>query len=584
MMKIKSIFRPAAAVCAAVMAFTSCEVETTTVMFEEDHNFSQAGDTVFSMLGIISLAQDVAERNVLLGEVRGDLVSPTQYADDALINLSNFEELEDTSYNRYRDYYAIINNCNFYLSRADSAMERRGERVFLKEYAAVSAYRAWTYLWLAQIYGTVPFYTEPLLSYSDVEQVMNDMSNRKDMEGICSYFIDDLQAYVDTDFPYYGDFSYYESYTINSRYFFLPVRLLLGDLHLWRGSVTGNPSDFAQAAQYYRDYLVMNEYTMGSSDAVQYMASTMQYTDVTDGWSGRFNSLGSGLISVVPLALSNYYGQVGTLSLTMLSELLGSEYLKHLVDNTYYCYVAFTMENSEEYMSRYALVADTMYYGTRSNPQYLSYITVTGTPQYGLGDLRLYTFPTTVTYDMSIWKYSTSWPHVGTYRVNTIFLRLAEAINRAGYPHTAFSVLKYGLSRGNLVYYDANGELARLMNSGYTFYDFGDNTDNIGIHALGSGNAEMDTLRYSLPELSGREDSIRAVEDFLIDEMALETSYDGNRFFDLMRFAFRRDADFLASRVARRDNPEMTDDQLASSPLYVKLKDKSNWYLPMVEN
>ena len=177
-----------------MMALASCEVDTTTVMFEEDHRFSQAGDTVFSMLGIISLAQEVAERNVILGEVRGDLVALNPLVtDETLSGLADFEDLTDTTYNRYRDYYAIINNCNFYLSRADSAMERRGERVFMKEYAAVSAYRAWAYLCLARLYGTVPFYTEPLLSYSDVERVMNDPSNRKDMEGEIVLLDEDME-------------------------------------------------------------------------------------------------------------------------------------------------------------------------------------------------------------------------------------------------------------------------------------------------------------------------------------------------------------------------------------------------------
>ena len=50
MMKFKSIFKPAAAVLAAAIALASCEVDTTTVMFEEDHNFSDPTDTVFSML------------------------------------------------------------------------------------------------------------------------------------------------------------------------------------------------------------------------------------------------------------------------------------------------------------------------------------------------------------------------------------------------------------------------------------------------------------------------------------------------------------------------------------------------------
>ena len=582
----KSIFRPAAAICgAAMMALASCEVDTTTVMFEEDHRFSQAGDTVFSMLGIISLAQEVAERNVILGEVRGDLVALNPLVTDEMLSgLADFEDLTDTTYNRYRDYYAIINNCNFYLSRADSAMERRGERVFMKEYAAVSAYRAWAYLCLARLYGTVPFYTEPLLSYSDVERVMNDPSNRKDMEGICSYFISDLQPYLDTPYPDYGDFNYAENSTIDSQNFFLPVRLLLADLYLWRGSLTGSRPDFAQAAQLYHDYLYANGPVFGSSDANQYTASTMTEEDVSYGWgNGGFTSLGSGLISVIPMAVSDYYGRVGTLSQTMMGYLQGSEYLKHLVDGTYYCYVAYTQENSEEFISRYTTLIDTEFYGTPENPWILNYISVAGEPQYGLGDLRLYQFPTTLTYDMPVGKYSTAWPHVGTYHAGTVWLRLAEAINRAGYPQTAFCVLKYGLSRGNMVAYNKD-ELRELMQTGYTFYDFEDNTAAVGIHALGSGNAEMDTLHYSLPPLPTEDDSIRAVEDYLIDELALQTSFDGNRFYDLMRFAFRRGEDFLASRVARRSRPELTDEELRSDPLFVRLTDRSNWYLPMVEN
>lgn len=588
MMKFKSIFKPAAAVLAAAIALASCEVDTTTVMFEEDHNFSDPTDTVFSMLGIIGLVQEVAERNVVLGEVRGDLMAPAPLtADETLVNLANSEDLEDETYNRYRDYYAIINNCNFYLARADSAMERRGERVFLKEYAAVSAYRAWAYLWLAQIYGTVPFYTEPLLSYSDVERVMNDPSNRKGMADICAYFIDDLRPYVDTPYPQYGDFTYGEDQTIRSEYIFLPVRLLLGDLYLWRGSVTGNRTDFAEAAQCYRDYLVENDKFIFPSSVSAYRTSpSATSVELYRGWDGMSNSLGSALISVVPMAETDFYGRVGTLSTVFSSfNFLASESLKDLVENAYYCYAAsYIAEGAEEGVSRFRLVEDTRYYGTPEAPVYLSYVAAveegTVTPEYATGDLRLYEFPTGNEYDMNVEGYNLGWPHVGTYRTNTVFLRLAEAINRAGYPYTAFGVLKYGLSRGNLVYYDKHGELSRLMQSGYTFYDFGDNTDNVGIHARGCGNAEMDTLHYTLPALASLEDSIREVENFLIDEMALESPYNGSRFFSLMRFALRRgDPSFLADRVARRGNPDMPDETLRN-----RLSNPDNWYLPMTEN
>ena len=161
MKTFKSIFKPVAIWLVAAVSFTACEVDTTTVMFEEDHNFSEPSDTVFSMLGIISKVQDVAERGILLGELRGDLVKPDpEYGysmGGAWFDLANFKNLEDTAFNRYRDYYTVVNNCNFYLDRADAEMERSGQKVFLKEYAAVSAYRAWAYLQLALLYGEVTF-------------------------------------------------------------------------------------------------------------------------------------------------------------------------------------------------------------------------------------------------------------------------------------------------------------------------------------------------------------------------------------------------------------------------------------------
>lgn len=588
----KSIFKSAVLCMAAAVSFTACEVDTTTVMFEEDHDFSQPSDTVFSMLGILSKVQDVVERGVLLGEIRGDLVKPDPlYAqaggNKALSDLAQFENLEDTAFNRYRDYYAIVNNCNFYLDRADAEMERRGEKVFLKEYAAVSAYRAWAYLQLALLYGKVPFYTKPLLSYSDIEQVMNDPSNRKGVGEICSYFIEDLQPYVDVPFPDYKDFTYAENMTVESREFFLPVRLLLGDLYLWRGSESGSQTDFAMAAQEYRDYLMQDLSNLRYLDpkvGVFYKNPDLENQSISDGWSSIFygSQNNSERISLIPLARYAEYGKTGTLS-SAFGSFVGSDALEKLVDNSYYCYVMYTEEAGEEegseFTSRFTgLVKDTLYYGTKENPQYYSYITVPGTPQYFMGDLR-FKGSFYEGYGLVINKYSTTWPHVTTYRTGTVYLRLAEAINRAGYPLTAFHVLKYGLSRGNLIKYDANGEYYRLMQSGYTFYDMYDNKKNIGIHARGCGNAEMDTLHYSLPAMASREDSIQKVEDMICDEMALETAYEGNRFYDLMRFAFRRGEDFLASRVARRNNPDMPD-----QTLYNKLRDRNNWYLPMVEN
>jgi hypothetical protein len=49
-------------------------------------------------------------------------------------------------------------------------------------------------------------------------------------------------------------------------------------------------------------------------------------------------------------------------------------------------------------------------------------------------------------------------------------------------------------------------------------------------------------------------DSILVVEDLIVDEMAAETAFEGNRFFDLLRVARHRNQwpAYAAERVSRR--------------------------------
>ena len=71
------------------------------------------------------------------------------------------------------------------------------------------------------------------------------------------------------------------------------------------------------------------------------------------------------------------------------------------------------------------------------------------------------------------------------------------------------------------------------------------------------------------------QDSILWVEDQLVNEYALETALEGNRFHDLMRISrYRKDASYLANKVAAKFSGSMRDKIIG------KLSDQSNWYLP----
>lgn len=570
--------KPQISILKVLVAFAAllsgCSVDTTTVEFADENNITDASTTVFHVLGIMSRVQKVAEKNIIVGELRGDLVSPQATAPSAMTRMQQYASGYDTTYNNIRDYYAIVNDYNYFLVKADSMAVNSKRSMMRQGIGAVKTWRAWTYLQLTQLYGTVPFYTEPLLDYTDISNAAS--FNRKGMEEICSYFIDDLTPYADVEAPDYDAFSYNADNSFESQKFFIPTRLMLGDLYLWRGSVTGNRGDYLAAARCYGEYLRKEGLTGSMSQAWSNRYTAADHSTRTGSWGTIFTRLGDEQISFVPYTNNANYGQVFSLP-TVFGQLKPSSAMTALATDAPYCYTGYNADTD----NNYAELLDSTWYGTSASPVSLYYTQTSGHPQYTAGDLRSYN-PDAADGDANVTvnKYFSSLPIAMTWRVTKVWLRLTEALNRAGYPSTAFIILKYGLSRGNLVKYDDAEELNEIKSGSLDFLDMGDNRSNIGIHARGCGNAESDTL-YVLPEDGTKEEKIIKVEDFIIDELALETCFEGNRFFDLMRFAQpqRRGAEFLAERVARRDNPTATKEQLAATTLYQKLLQQDNWYL-----
>jgi len=212
-----------------------------------------------------------------------------------------------------------------------------------------------------------------------------------------------------------------------------------------------------------------------------------------------------------------------------------------------------------------------------------------------LGDLRLYagySYGTSGSKNeyseynnetQNIRKYnSDTESRIATYTKSMLFLRYAEALNRAGYPQSAMVVLKQGLCRDNLI---ENVDSIERQAAG-TLIEFDPNIylkeDAKGIHSFGSGDSHCNEY-YVLPmpedSLATRQDTIDyqipLVEDMIITEMALEFAFEGQRLHDLMRVAMRRgDNAYLADPISRRDGE-------VDAALRAKLMNEQNWYLPL---
>lgn len=530
--------------------FTSCsDVQSTLVEYAEDNELDDPNDTVYSLLGIMSKMQYLADRTILLGELRGDLVVPTDHATTDIYDLAMFQASTDNAYNKPSDYYAVIQNCNYYLAHVDADLAKRGQKVFEREIAAVHTFRAWTYLQLAINYGEIPFFTEPILKEKDADP---NLYPKYGVQKVCDLLIEDMKPYIDAKYPLIGN-------GFGKDRFIYP-RLLLADLNLWAGH-------YEEAAQLYFDFL--ND--QGRSDYHAFGNSRHTWSSYEfDGTSG---GLSTTKLTTIAMDTVEFSGVVTHLR-DVFNSTTNNSYYYQVTPSTALNQLSQAQHYTFTYRNPTTLIEDTI-----SPPD-----TITYEPANLRGDLRLNAKyevgPNNTSNDTySKIRQTISSPAmeslaVNIYTVQQVYLRYVEALNLAGYPWEAFVALKYGLYETTINKHITADQQARSLHLiNFNQYNF-TSENTMGIHSRGCGDVWADTT-YIIPECPTRQDSIDYVENLLIDEMALETDFEGVRFGDLLRYALRHDdTEWFAKKVASRSGS-------LDLVLYDRIKVRKNWFLPL---
>ncbi len=557
-----------------------------------DPSLSEKTDSIFYTLGILKGVQQAIDQYVLINEMRGDLTQTNSHTSVHLRALANFSANTENKYDSAYVFYRIINNCNYFIAHRDTMLLTGSRRVSMPEYVQAKAIRAWTYMQLAKIYGKVPFYTTPITKISDT----NANLPKKDLKGICDALAPDLAQYAGFAVPTYGNIdagttNAGETKTVTSSRCMFPVDLVLGDLYL-------ETQQYEAAAKSYFNYLRTRR-TTTESYFIPFMVYPDYYRNLPtdlyrnpsytgEAWSTCFAMNNpSGVITYVPMAVNRLKGET-----TELPQLFGYDF--------------YTTSNQvkERFLPDRQIDPSSAYYAVSAAQDYYympsssSSGTVINT--VNSGDWRRYASLTTTTRNDTTFSVMAKFhsANIPIYRTSGVYLRLAEALNRMGYPDAAFLILKDGFNATSANAAYLTDKTKALLATTIPFFS----TENretfrtgYGIHSYGSGYTRGAYSPYQMNTIVGKKmqeiahthnisvgttlnDTINAVEDLICDEYALELAFEGRRFGDLCRLARAKN---VAATYGTTFGSAWLTRKLAYKNPVVSLMDESAWYLPM---
>lgn len=505
------------------------EVKSEEVLLEKDYLGDNKFDARSALFGILSQMQDLSKEYIVLNELRADLMDVTDAAIDELRQISEHNVNTENSYANPVKFFSIINNCNIALHGIDTSSVYSKEEL-LKIYVSILRVRTWTYLQIAINYGSVPYITKPISSAANLSANYPLLTFNQAIDSL----INSLLIYSEVD-----NIDIYANSLGFSIYNLIPDKdILLGDLYLWANNYT-------EAATLYKQFLDRNvsggghKYNLTARFNVTFTLSSGIYRISNTNWKDIFQDAIQNDELIMYIPYTKQYRQPND----SYDELITGYQVKpsaEIIKNWTHQYRIFNNIIFDSIDTR----AELSYNGTSALPVISKY-----------------------KHDYMILN-----------RAANVYLKYAEAINRAGYPLHALYVLNSGVKdmpetpgtprfTGNMESY-LNFEQSKY----YTVSSTGVATGgNLGIR----GRVGMAPL---LVENSiNLYDSIQNLELLILNESALETAFEGNRWSNLIRIAQRNNnpailADAVSNKFSQAGSP------LATS-IRSKLLDKENWYL-----
>ncbi|MGY5354483.1 RagB/SusD family nutrient uptake outer membrane protein [Wenyingzhuangia sp. IMCC45467] len=561
------------ALAATLFSLSSCD-DSFNIEPQDKLNSEQVYNNIYDadavVVGIYGKFMQLAEKHILLNELRADLASPTENANKFLEELSEHSVSDNNPYASPKEFYELINLCNDALKNFKIMLSKKTMSVgeYNERYSDIGALRSWVYLQLGIHYGSVPYLTEPVENINDIKNIKEDAKlSFNDLLDALIIFTEGL--------PYTDPYSTSSSLIIdvdgyNTTKFFVNKECLLGDLHLWKGNYNDAASHYkvvmstadgaADIDDRYNIYRIRANFPNQVTLAVGYLRYREQDINSLintndDGWRSMFSREKDELWNTewiwslpfdATFAPKNPF--IDIFSPTGSYLVKPSQAAMDYWDEQ-------TQENGFSYDARgkkftYNMIND--------QPVIMKY---------------LYNYLNEDQLPIDIFQTDGDW---FLYRAGKLHLRFAEAANREGHHKLANALLNNGIQSA---YSTGAVDVTDEEKTDLPFpYDFDARQGDFPYYRADWHRNDGIRRRAYVQSAPVVGDPLISIENNLIKESALELAYEGNRWEDILRIALRRnDPSFLADKVYQKLLKEGNPN---AGTVYSKLLNPDNWYLP----